>query len=66
MGGVCCRVETDKGHKRMYIMTLGCLAPYRHLGIGTVLLNHAIAQARKDPTVAAIYLCVRWMCGMSE
>eukprot|EP00048_Salpingoeca_helianthica_P016534 m.232846 g.232846 ORF g.232846 m.232846 type:complete len:157 (-) comp18886_c0_seq1:34-504(-) len=59
VGGVCCRVESEKGTKQLYIMTLGCLAPYRHLGIGTVLLNHAIAQARKDPSISTIALHVQ-------
>lgn len=35
VGAVCCRVETEGDKHRMYIMTLGCLAPYRRLGIGT-------------------------------
>ena len=37
VGGVCCRVETEGDKHRMYIMTLGCLAPYRRLGVGTLL-----------------------------
>lgn len=29
VGGVCCRIDTQNGARRMYIMTLGTLAPYR-------------------------------------
>ena len=34
VGGVCCRVEVDNDQKKLYIMTLGVLAPYRRHGIG--------------------------------
>lgn len=29
VGGVCCRIENTDAEKRIYIMTLGTLAPYR-------------------------------------
>lgn len=32
VGAVCCRVDLNDS-KKLYIMTLGCLAPYRRLGI---------------------------------
>jgi hypothetical protein len=36
VGGVCCRVENKQSGsgKRLYIMTLGVLAPYRQMQIG--------------------------------
>ena len=36
VGGVCCRIETEGDQRRLYIMTLGVLAPYRRLGIGKI------------------------------
>lgn len=37
---VCCRVDHSQTLKRLYIVTLGCLAPYRWLGTGTKVFNH--------------------------
>merc|ERR1712141_751668 len=42
LGAVCCRVDTANTGKKLYIMTLGCLAPYRRLGIGTKMLEHVL------------------------
>uniref|UniRef100_A0A2K5F9W9 N-alpha-acetyltransferase 50 n=1 Tax=Aotus nancymaae TaxID=37293 RepID=A0A2K5F9W9_AOTNA len=40
-------------------MTLGCLAPYRRLGIGTKMLNHVLNICEKDGTFDNIYLHVQ-------
>lgn len=61
VGSVCCRVDTDEatGEKKLYIMTLGCLAPYRRLGVGTIMLEHILKEAAKDSSLACIYLHVQ-------
>lgn len=45
--------------KRLYIMKLGCLAPYQKLGIGTKMLNHVLNICGKDGTFDNIYLHVQ-------
>lgn len=39
VGGVACRVDEKDGHKSLYLMTLGTLAPYRRYvgGVADVL-----------------------------
>jgi ribosomal protein S18 acetylase RimI-like enzyme len=60
VGAVCSRDElTPTGQKRLYIMTLGCLAPYRRLGIGSAMLNHLLDYCNKDGTYDNIYLHVQ-------
>ncbi|PRP75429.1 putative N-acetyltransferase san-like [Planoprotostelium fungivorum] len=62
VGAVCARVEDANAekntNKRLYIMTLGVLSPYRGHGIGTKLLNFLI-EALSSTDVKQIYLHVQ-------
>jgi len=59
IGAVCCRIDQSEGQRRLYIMTLGCLAPYRRLGIGTVMLEHVLDICRKDGNIDNVFLHVQ-------
>ncbi|CAN6992359.1 unnamed protein product [Brassica oleracea var. botrytis] len=58
VGAIACRLETKGGTMRVYIMTLGVLAPYRGIGIGSKLLNHVLDMCTKQ-NVSEIYLHVQ-------
>lgn len=57
VGAVCCRVDHSQNQKRLYIMTLGCLAPYRRLGIGKHLLAPVKRGARLNQCPGFLTLC---------
>lgn len=64
VGGVCCRIDSvplsgDSAMKKIYIMTLGCLAPYRRLGVGKVMLEHVLSIARRESNIESVYLHVQ-------
>ncbi|KAF7992306.1 hypothetical protein HCN44_001631 [Aphidius gifuensis] len=59
VGAVCCRVDTSENSRRLYIMTLGCLSPYRRLGIGTVMVQHVLNYVNKDANFDSIFLHVQ-------
>ncbi|XP_043486871.1 N-alpha-acetyltransferase 50 isoform X1 [Polistes fuscatus] len=59
VGAVCCRVDTSENSRRLYIMTLGCLYPYRRLGIGTVMVQHVLKYVNKDGNFDSIFLHVQ-------
>ncbi|KYQ57706.1 putative N-acetyltransferase san [Trachymyrmex zeteki] len=59
VGAVCCRVDTSENSRRLYIMTLGCLYPYRRLGIGTVMVQHVLNYVNKDGNFDSIFLHVQ-------
>lgn len=56
VGAVCCRIDTTENQRRLYIMTLGCLLPYRRLGIGTVMVNHILNFVKDDGNFDSIFL----------
>ncbi|KAL2897752.1 N-alpha-acetyltransferase 50 [Bienertia sinuspersici] len=59
VGAIACRLEKrESGAVRVYIMTLGVLAPYRGLGVGTKLLNHVLELCSKQ-SISEIYLHVQ-------
>ncbi|XP_059643358.1 uncharacterized protein LOC132285204 [Cornus florida] len=59
VGAIACRLEKKEGGAvHAYIMTLGVLAPYRGLGIGTKLLNHVLDLCYKQ-SISEIYLHVQ-------
>jgi len=48
VGAVCCRIDTSDHTRRLYIMTLGCLSPYRRLGIGSMMVQHVLNYVKKN------------------
>lgn len=56
VGAVCCRVDVSENSKRLYIMTLGCLYPYRRLGIGSVMVKHVLKFVEDDGNFDSIFL----------
>ena len=67
VGAVACRLEpigtpatADRLHpRRMYIMTLGVLAAYRRLGIGTRMIDYVLKLCDKTPSVTTVALHVQ-------
>ncbi|KAJ7568832.1 hypothetical protein O6H91_01G050000 [Diphasiastrum complanatum] len=60
VGNIACRLEKkDGGGLKLYIMTLGVLAPYRRLGIGSKLLKNMMDLCQQDPNLVEIYLHVQ-------
>ena len=58
VGAICSRVEPEGSGFKVYIMTIGVLAPYRHLGIGGLLLQQVLEACAREPDCHEIYLHV--------
>lgn len=61
VGSVCSRMEVNKDteDKRLYVLSLGVLAPYRRRGVATKLYNHILEHAQKDSKIKEIFLHVQ-------
>ncbi|KAJ9575297.1 hypothetical protein L9F63_025752, partial [Diploptera punctata] len=59
LGAVCCRIDTSENSRRLYIMTLGCLYPYRRLGIGSKMVEHVLKYVHADGNFDSIFLHVQ-------
>ncbi|KAI0051830.1 N-acetyltransferase NAT13 [Auriscalpium vulgare] len=61
VGIICCRLETKDGVTQLYLLTMGILAPYRSLGIGSHSLQLVLdaAAAHTKPALSRIYLHVQ-------
>ncbi|KDQ53464.1 hypothetical protein JAAARDRAFT_161507 [Jaapia argillacea MUCL 33604] len=61
VGTICCRMEIKNGQTRLYLMTMGVLAPYRSLGLGSQSLEAVMSAAASTskPQLASIYLHVQ-------
>jgi ribosomal protein S18 acetylase RimI-like enzyme len=60
VGAVACRLEKAPGGPKLYIITLGVLAPYRGMGVGSRLLEKSLAVvAASLPEVTEAYLHVQ-------
>ncbi len=61
VGAVCCRVDSNSepGKRKLYIMTLGCLAPYRRLGVGATMLAHVMDLVERDGNFHSVFLHVQ-------
>ena len=66
VGAVCCRIDNSDSTRKLYIMTLGCLAPYRRLGIGTKMVEHVLNVVCKDGNYDSVFLHVQVQLVTSE
>ncbi|KAJ4483199.1 N-acetyltransferase NAT13 [Lentinula aciculospora] len=61
VGTICCRIETKDNETRLYLMTMGVLAPYRSRRLGSQALQQIIdaAKSHTKPRINEIYLHVQ-------
>ncbi|KIJ49604.1 hypothetical protein M422DRAFT_27967 [Sphaerobolus stellatus SS14] len=63
VGTVCCRIEKGdhEGEGKLYLMTMGILAPYRSKNLGTKALQEILdaASSHSKPNITHIYLHVQ-------
>lgn len=61
IGGIACRLEARKDGPgaRLHIMTLGVLAGYRSMGLGSLLVQRTLCQARDMGEVYDVFLHVQ-------
>ncbi|KAI9509726.1 N-acetyltransferase NAT13 [Russula earlei] len=61
VGTICCRIETKDSVNHLYLLTMGILAPYRSLGIGSYSMDVILqaATTHTKPKIGRIYLHVQ-------
>ncbi|KAF8236594.1 N-acetyltransferase NAT13 [Tricholoma matsutake] len=61
VGTICCRLENEDNEIKLYLMTMGVLAPYRSRCLGSQSLDLILASAiaRGKPKIDKIYLHVQ-------
>ncbi|KAI0032478.1 N-acetyltransferase NAT13 [Vararia minispora EC-137] len=61
VGIICCRIELKGKASDLYLLTMGVLAPYRHLGVGSYMLQQISdsASSHTKSPVQRIYLHVQ-------
>lgn len=60
VGAIACRLELQPDYSaKLYVMTVGVLAPFRGSGLGRQLMERSLAEAQKDPAIKAAYLHVQ-------
>ncbi|CCW69771.1 unnamed protein product [Phytomonas sp. Hart1] len=65
IGSITCRLELTEVENtyRLYIMTIAVLAPYRHLGVGSRLLEAVLANVRKETQYRIVEVTLHMQVG---